>query len=211
MITLFLIISLIGCNEQVASKRDTVDEDIIKKVKTYERNEYLLYRLEITYEHFKDNVKDIVTESFSYKDNEIIFAYDGKIYKGIDLQGISIDELKEHKMNLEKYAEESGILPDETTYKISKIYDDKYREWKYVVVKKIMEFNDMNIEMHVNKVYKLIKEEEEWKILDISEKPIEWNNDKEEKLDVTKDEYTTVRINNETVEFIESFDPLEVD
>lgn len=208
-IFLFLIITLIGCDLQVDLKSNSINEDIIKKVKIYEKNEYLMSNLEITYNQYKENVKNIVIQSFTYKDNETIFAYDGKIYKGIDLIGISPEELKKHKRNLEKYMQGSGNLPSKITYQISKVYDDKFRQWKYIAVKKIMTYDNHKTEVHINKVYTFKKENEEWKIMRISENYINWSDEIEKKQEITKEEYTKITINNETVEFIEGFNPIE--
>lgn len=207
MIAFFFTINLIGCKVQ---KLSNYNEEIINKVKMYEENEYLVEHLEITYDQYKKNVEDIVFEKFSYKDNEMIFAYDGKVYKGIDLLGISIEEFKEHKENLEKHAKEWDFLPNNITYKISEVYDDSYREWKYIIVKRIMEYNNKDYETHVNIVYTCAKENDEWKIMNVSKNYISWKDEYEKEKGMTKKDYTGVRINNEIVEFTESFDPLKM-
>lgn len=217
------ILSLIGCAQ---SKSIDISELIIEKAKSYEMNEDQFIRLQISYDEFKENMKDIVVD-INYFDNREMFGYKGisgnRMYLAKDLVGLTLDEIKILEDDVEneqrKQYEEKGLDYDkykkemEIKYgnpfieiKLSNVYDYKGYNWKYVYSQTHIKYNNNNkTEGIINKRYRFVEENGGWKILNVDQSFANWGKDslvmKEELLKNLK--YTT--FNNEAIEYIKIF------
>lgn len=211
-VSIFLV--LVGCTSVKISNENVSDNDIVDKVKTYETNEYLFNKLEISYSEYKDNIKDTVVSFFPYKDNDVIFIYNDIKLTGKDLEKMASKEWKEHKDKIvdifPKY--DNDII--DTTYEMSGVYDSKDYNRKYVFVKIIKKYNYENkLETHTNRRYTVVKENNEWKIMDIGIKTAEWKDENEKLFNVKKEQYLEktayFSVNNQPVEYKEYFSPIQ--
>ncbi|MTI47454.1 hypothetical protein [Sporosalibacterium faouarense] len=225
---LILLFLISGCETQESSSQ-SIEEKMIDKVKILAVNDIKFKHLDITYSDYKSNIEGILVDWFPDLDDEVIFSsYDEngqlKEFKGIDLKGLSIDDLKAHKEKLKKdmqYNMTSFISNEnvENTLKISDVYDPNVNDFRYVFTQRITKFHDeKNTVDYVNKRYTLQKIDNEWKIINI-EKSMTWYydgltvNGKDGEKAITLEElikmpkYTSY--NNEEIEYIIELDPLE--
>lgn len=222
LITLFLVY---GCTSKEVS-RESFNEQLVEKVKILEINDLKFTRLEITYEEYHKNIEGILDNSLSHMDDKSIFAYTDENdnllqFNGIDLKGLSMDELKFHRSNImeqsKKYNDDLFNYNNyEYTFSISDVYDPEMHGWKYVFTQGIAniksEQNYINI---VNKRYTFAEIEGKWKVINIEESIGFYNNGMKlvDNKDATVEDvmemlkYQTA--NNEKVEYIMTFDPLK--
>jgi len=220
LIVIVFILSLIGCTQ---NKILDINELIIEKTKTYEIYEDQFIRLQISYDEFKKNMKDIVID-INYLDDKELFGYSGisgnRMYFAKDLVGFTLEEIKllleDVENDLRKQYEEKGWDYDkykketEIEYgnpsvevKISNVYDDRDYNWKYVFSQTYIKYNNKNnTEQYINKRYRFVEENGEWKILNVDQSSIHWDKDSEMKEELLKKlSYQT--FNNEPIEYIE--------
>lgn len=195
IICIFSITIFWGCG----SKINHEDKKLVSMVKEIEENEQKLNNFEITYDEYKNNTKGFMDVNSKNKDDEVIFAYEGKIYKGKDLIGVKKEKMLEMKKKLDKSVEENfGSIKFKNT-KISKVYNDDNLKCKYVFVKENLQFTKMD-ESIAYKKYWIKKIDGKWKIIGmdkgihsadrITSKDIEWNE----------------KFNGENIEYIEKID-----
>lgn len=222
ILLVIMMLSLVGCSLNSNSQVD-INKQIIEKVKAYEINEYEFRKLEFSYDDFKEKMKDIVV-AINYFDNEDMFGYSNqevnRMYKAKDLAGLSIEEIKVLQEDVEsdsrKSYEEKGWNYDKRVeemkklgspyfeFKISGVYDDDGHDWKYVYSNV---YTNWFSETYTNKRYRFVNEDGIWRIINVDESFLNWNENlkeygsKEEFLKKLK--YQT--FNNEPVEYIETF------
>lgn len=214
---LVFMMSITGC-----TNNQNVDESIIEKAKILEINEYQLTMLQISYDEFKENMKDIVVD-INYLDDKEIFGYMGvdgnRIYLAKDLAGLTLEEIEllnnEFEEEMRKQFEEKGLdYETESEYgkwsieeiKLSGVYDYSDQNWKYLFSQTLIKYNDNNnTEMLTNKRYRFVEDAGEWKILDVEQSFVSWNDRNITMKDevINKLKYQTY--NNDPVEYIEVF------
>lgn len=181
--------------------------------------------LDISYEEFKENVKNIISEEFfkTHIDNRIIYQFAQnkgdnlviKKYKGNDLKNLSEEEMnfineriKEHyKMFYgEKYKELKKNV------RISRVYDVNVtnENWKSVYSNQIVETKDSkNSIIVVNNRYVFEEIDSTWKIIRIDTEVNSFDDDKKEKYGITKDEFLkNMRFStkdNKDIEYIRTY------
>lgn len=220
ILIVIILITMSGCQQEV-----NLDKELSEKVKTFEENDFLFGSLDITYEEFQDATKDIISDSFNYIDQKVIYSVMGGgvenvEVKGIDLKGLSKEELENHKQKINelmgRFLENNKI-----TMKISSTYDTKSDNdsQKFVYSQTITQLdeesnpskeNNLHI---VNKRYTFEKQEKTWKIIKIRSYPF-WYSDSLLKDDDSKEEFfSKIKFGNteEVVEYILSFTLKEVE
>ncbi len=217
-----LIVSLLGCNDV----KENPNQTLIDKVKSFEVNEDQLLKLQISYDEFKEKMKDVVVD-INYYDNTEIFGYSGisgnRMYLAKDLVGLTLTEIKGLEQDVEneqrKKYEEKGWDYEQhkkqmeldfgnptIEVKLSNVYDYKEYKWKYVFSQTHRKYNDENNrEQVINKRYRLAEEDGIWKILNVDVSMAWWgdNNKSMKQIQLEKIHFQT--FNNEPVEYVVTF------
>jgi hypothetical protein len=163
-IMLCICIVLTSCTLKTKEDDNT---KIVNSVKQIEQYEYNLMSFQITYDEYKKNTKELMVSSYN-KDNKVILGYNGKQYKGKDLIGMPLTELKEigDKVFIEFY----GTTKIEScTVDISKVYynENDSIKFRYVFAKEILKVG--NKEMNIYRKYSFLEENNTWKVTVIDE------------------------------------------
>lgn len=201
------IVLLIGCSNDL-------NEKLVENIKVLETNDLLLSNILINYDTYKENTKGILKD-YSHKRGEIIFNIGGKDYSAIDLEFTSKEKLNTYREDvIEIFKDKINPFTKDVEIKISNTYDAGYNEWKYVFTKVIKKYEtDDNSIGITNKRYTLEKINGKWKVINIDKFTDFFYDNMENKKGRTKKEamksmkYQT--INNEKVEYIISFNPLD--
>ncbi len=214
ILIVIILITMSGCQQEV-----NLDKELSEKVKTFEENDFLFGSLDITYEEFQHATKDIISDSFNYIDQKVIYSVIGGgvenvEVKGIDLKGLSKEEFENHKLKINELMD-SSLEYDKITMKISPAYDTKsdYDSQKFVYSQTIRQRDEEsnpskeNNLYIVNKRYTFEKQENTWKIIKIRSHPF-WYSDDLLRDDDSKEEFfSKIKFGSteEVVEYILSF------
>lgn len=74
----------------------------VEKIVKLEDNNYKLWYFNITYDQYKNNIEGVLDEFSINKDDEIIFGHNNEKYKGKDLIGLDINQIKEYRAKMKK-------------------------------------------------------------------------------------------------------------
>lgn len=187
----------------IKTSEDNTDE-LVKAVMQIEIYDYKLNNFKTTYDDYKKNTQAFMFTGYN-KDDETIFADDGKAYKGKDLAGMPLNKLKElgNKLSLEIYGT-TEVKSDTTS--ISGVYynKDDSAQFKYVFTKQNRKIADED--MTVYKKYSFLKDDDKWKVFCINEAATFKNLRELQQRDI--DAYTTY--DNKPVKYVQTIDLLKI-
>jgi hypothetical protein len=165
LLMMLLAVCMVFTSCSLKTNEDEADK-LVEAAKQIEIYENKLYNFKTTYDDYKKNTQALMIADYN-KDDETIFADNGKVYKGKDLKGMPLNKLKElgNKLYLEMYG--TTELKRDTTY-VSGVYynKDDSSQFKYVFAKEIRKIKDE--EMIIYKKYMFLKENNAWKVFSIS-------------------------------------------
>ncbi|MBB6218824.1 uncharacterized protein YceK [Anaerosolibacter carboniphilus] len=164
ILCVIVIFGLIGCSsveQEEASK-------IIEMVKVMEQNGHQLERFEITYDQYKENTDSLIASGFTNKEKEVLFGFDGKMFTGKTLTGVTREEMLELKEALKNALKDSWREAAYDTVYISDVYDNDTFGWKYVLTKETITFENMPDTIRYKK-YMFKQSDDGWKIFDITD------------------------------------------
>lgn len=218
MFVIVFIFILTGCTD---NKTVNIDELIVEKSKAFELNEDQFLRFQITYDEFKENMKDIVV-NIDYLDNELIIQFGEIIFLGKDLLGLTLEEInllvedtlneckkeyEEKGWDFNSFKEEiEGYTNASIEVKFSDVYDVENKNWKYVYSQTHMvPNNNYYTDIYTNKRYWFVEEDGDWKITGVDER----SEGLGEHTKLTKEELLNKignnKFNNEPVEYTETY------
>lgn len=214
---LFLFTILLGLT---ACSSEKVDDELTNKVIQLEKSEYQFLTREISYDDFKDKIADIVAEP-NYYDEIVVLSYtsngEQKTYKAKHFNGLSLKETNtifEQAMKEDENLKNSlnGITAHfklaETN--VSKSYDYESQGWRYVY--SLTEYITSETEQYyTSKRYQFIEQDGEWKITHTDADSIWFNESTIDQKDEILPKLRYQTHNNEPVDYITEFKPLEKD
>lgn len=206
LLTFTFSIGLIGCN----SSTDT--EDLYKLIEQHKQLDRL-GDFEFSYEQiYKLAEETYINPEYFIKDsNQILRKGNLSIIIG-DLKGLT-DAKKEEYKKLAKETKkelEKSFIDFKETIKLSKIYEDKEHNWKYIYEHKVVSFNDTvrNRRGYINERYRLKQEDGKWKILAIDGTQRQYLEDRDKDLNEQEmvEQLGFNTFNNEPVEYIKTLE-----
>jgi hypothetical protein len=158
-----LMLGIVGCT----SKIEQEDREILETVKNMEKYDHQLQEFKITYKDYKDATDAMLAPGFTNKENEVLFGYAGKEYRGKDLIDISTQELIELQKNMKEFNRDFWGTRKIKSLEISDVYTVKDMNWKHVFTKEVVS-SDKLPNLITYKKYRFKSVEGLWKIMDIS-------------------------------------------
>ncbi|WP_113671090.1 hypothetical protein [Vallitalea guaymasensis] len=201
IVILVILIGITGCN-----KPNNLPEEVEKIVKL-ESNNYQLWYFNITYDQYKNNIEGVLDESSINKDDEVIFGHNDEKYKGKDLIGLDIDQIKEYRAKMKKSVLWLYDIDElKVEVQISDVYYDEKEDIKYVytLAEKVTN-NGKNMVLYTNFRYSFKQIDGIWKVFKIDKSSASQGEDNTIQL---YDELEYLYHNGEPISFIKTINPL---
>lgn len=178
-----VLVSFIGCN------KDDVNKQIVENTKIIESLDYKLSNYEITYEGYEKSIADLTGKIEMEENLNRNFSSPNEIIKMLSEEDLSVR------------AENRGTYSVDV--EISNVYD--YLDIKYVYTKAVIvpdENNEVGVELIETRRYVYVLEDDQWVLANIERRMYE--------KDVEIEDMEHVRFDNELVDYVERFNPLNM-